>query len=289
MAEQTARSEAPATGTGTLTQLYLGLVWLGTSMWTAHASLIGSAADLSGPLGAAAAALPGVVAATLVTGASIAQAASSRFRGAGRRLLAGLALGTLFGIAAAAGIRFGYGTESSITVLAMVVGAASVLGGVAAILPNPVLEAALWATTWVFFAGVIFGVLQPQLTALLGAGAAATAAAQASANAQFTYLQSALTGLIAGVYAYRSVRGEPSARPWYLVAGAFPGLLLLAAEGLTRLGGRSLADLLHDNAAGNAALVQLSDYARLRHGLIVLAVGAVVAGAAGVRNSGRDD
>jgi hypothetical protein len=79
----------------------------------------------------------------------------------GGRLLAGLALGTLFGVLAAAGIRFGYGAESSITVFAVIVAEASVLGGALAILPNAVLEAALWATTWAFFAGVIFGVLQP--------------------------------------------------------------------------------------------------------------------------------
>src|SRR5262245_46396069 len=97
--------------TGSLTQLYLGLVWLGTTSYTAHATISGS--NFSGALGAAVAALPGLVAATLVTGASIGAAAGAHLRSAGRRLRAGLALGTLFGLAAAAGIRFAYGGGAS--------------------------------------------------------------------------------------------------------------------------------------------------------------------------------
>src|SRR5262245_58813203 len=141
-----AKTERATGSTGTLNQLYLGLVWLATSMWTAHATVTGAGEGISGAFAAAAEALPGVIAATLVTSAGIGHAASSRFRGPGGRLLGGLALGTLFGLVAAAGLRFGYGSESSISVFAITVGAASVLGGALAILPNPVLEAALWAT-----------------------------------------------------------------------------------------------------------------------------------------------
>jgi hypothetical protein len=49
---------------------------------------------------------------------------------------------------------------------------------------HTVLEVALWATTWVFFAGVIFGVLLPQLSTLLGGGPTADPGAQAAANAR---------------------------------------------------------------------------------------------------------
>jgi F0F1-type ATP synthase assembly protein I len=290
MADETiARPDAPAISSGTGTQVFLGLLWLGTSMWVAHATINGTDDDISGTLGSAAAALPGVVAATLVTTASIASAASSRFPGAGRRLLVGLATGVLFGAAAAAGIRFGYGSASSITVLAITVGVASVLGGAAAALPNSVLEACLWATTWVFFAGVIFGVLQPQLTRLLGGGPTADLAAQTTADTRFTYAQSVLTGLIAGVYASRSLRGEQYARAWYLVAGALPGLLLVAAEGLTRAGGESLVNLVQGFAPDETVLLALSDVARLRHGLIVLAVGGAVATLAARRTGSSSD
>src|SRR5262245_49991130 len=97
---------------GTLTPLYFGLVWLGTTMYAVHATITGRG-NVSGALGAAAGALPSVVAATLVTGASIGAAAGQRFRSAGGRLLAGLALGVLFGLAAAAGIRLAYGDGGS--------------------------------------------------------------------------------------------------------------------------------------------------------------------------------
>jgi len=87
------RAHAPTTCSGTLTQLYLGLVWLGTSMLTAYATITAPGSEPAGALGAAAAALPAVIGATLVTSASIGHAASSRFRGAGGRQLAGLGLG----------------------------------------------------------------------------------------------------------------------------------------------------------------------------------------------------
>src|SRR4029453_1183309 len=115
---------AKDTATGTITQLFVGLVWLGTTMYTAHVTITGGGPIVSGALGAAAAALPGVVAATLVPGASIGATAGSRARGAGGRLPAGPALGTLFGLPAAAGMRLAYGGGASIISLAMTVGAA---------------------------------------------------------------------------------------------------------------------------------------------------------------------
>jgi hypothetical protein len=287
--DTTTQTDTPATSSGTGTQVFLGLLWLGTSMYIARATINGTANDLPGVLGEAASALPGVIAATLVTSASIASAASSRFPGAGRRLLTGLAVGVLFGLAVAVGIRFAYGTASSITVLAVTVGVASLLGGAAAMLPNSVLEAGLWATTWVFFAGVIFGVLQPNLTALIGGGPTATPAAQATADTRFIWAQSALTGLLAGFYSFRNLRGERPALPWYLVAGALPGLLLLTAESLTRLGGSSVVNLVTGFSVDEPALAELTDFARLRHALVVLLVGGIIGLIAGARSAGRSD
>ena len=269
MAKDITDTDTEPVATGTLTQLYLGLVWLGTTMYTAHATITGSGENLSGALGAAAAALPGVVAATLVTGASIGAAAGPRFRSAGGRLLAGVVLGTIFGLAAAAGIRYAYGGEPSIMVLAITVGAASVVGGVLAVLPGVVLEAGLWGATWVFFAGVIFGVLQPNLVKLLGSGEAA--------NTRFVLGQSLVTGLAAAFYTLQFLRVERNRVLWYLVGGALPGLVLLGAEWLTRTGGSAVAQLVHGLRTESPALVGLSDSARLRHGLIVLALGGLIA------------
>jgi hypothetical protein len=75
---------AKDTATGTITQLFVGLVWLGTTMYTAHVTITGGGEIVSGALGAAVRGLPGVVAATLVTGASIGAAAGSRVPERGR-------------------------------------------------------------------------------------------------------------------------------------------------------------------------------------------------------------
>jgi hypothetical protein len=265
--------------TGTLTQLTLGLVWLGTTMYAAHATITGGGADLSGALGAAVAGLPGAVAATLVTGASIGAAAGSRVRSAGRRLVAGTALGTLFGLAVAAGIRFTYGGGPSIMVLAITVGAASIVGGALAVLPAAVLKAGLWGTTWVFFAGVVFGVLQSNLVKLLGNGEAA--------NTRFVQAQSLVTGLVAALSTLRFLRGERSRVLWVVVVGALPGLVLLGAEWLTRAGGSAVAQLVHGFRTESPALIELSDSARLRHALTVLAVGGLIAILVGASRSPR--
>jgi hypothetical protein len=269
MAKGSFDPDATSVATGAMTQVSVALVWLGTTMYTAHATITGSAEFVFRPLGAAAAALPGVVAAALVTGASIGAAAVQRVRSAGGRLLAGLALGALLGLAAAAGIRFAYGAGASIMMLAITVGVASIVGGGLAVLPGGVLKAGLWGTTWVFLVGVIFGVSQPGLLKLAGSGEAA--------SARFVLGQSLVTGLVAAFCTLRLLRVDGYRVLWYLVGGALPGLLLLGAEGLTRAGGSAVAHLTHGFRGDSPALVELSDSARLRHALIVLTVGGLFA------------
>jgi hypothetical protein len=268
VAEKTStKTESPTGSTGTLTQLFLGLLWLATTMWTAHATIKGGGADASGVLGAAAAALPGVIAATLVTGASIGHAASGRFSGPLGRLFAGVGMGILFGLAVAAGIRFAYGSDDAIMKLALVVGVASVVGGALAVLPDKVVDAGLWATSWVFFAGIIFGVLQDPLLDLLGGAPAAT---------RFVYIQSVLTGLFAAQQGYRwLVWGRPNVA-WHFVTGALPGVLLLIAEYLTRIGGSPLSAIVNGYSADDPALIDATPSTRVRHAVIVLVVGGFV-------------
>jgi Nucleotidyl transferase AbiEii toxin, Type IV TA system len=270
MAEDTADTGTKSVATGTITLLCVGLVWLGATMYTAHATITGRGENISGVLGAAAAALPGVVAATVVAGASIGAGAGRRRRSAGGRLLAGLALGTLVGLAAAAGIRFAYGGgAASIVTLAITVAAASIVGSALAVLPGEVLAAGLWGTTGVFLAGVIFGVLEPHVVKLLGSGEAA--------NTRFVVGQSLVTGLAAAFCTLRFLRVGGNRVLWYLVGGALPGLVLLGAEWLTRAGGPAVAQLVHGFRTKSPALVELTDSDRLRHALIVLAVGGLIA------------
>jgi hypothetical protein len=266
MAKDTAGTGQPV-ARGTLTPLLPALVWLGTTIYSVHATITGRGEHLSGVLATAAAALPGLVAAMLVAGASIGGAAGAGLRSPGGRLRVGLALGALFGLAAAVGIRTAYGGGASIVVLAVTV-AASIAGGALALLPGEVLKAGLWGTTWVFLAGVIFGVLQANLLKLLGSGE--------SAKSQFVLGQSLVTGLAAGLSTLLFLRVERHRVLWYLVSGALPGLVLLGAEWLTRAGGSAVAQLTHGFRSESPALIELSHSAASRHALIVLAAGALI-------------
>jgi hypothetical protein len=279
------RSGFSLAGSGTGTQLFLGLLWLGITVWTTHATLTTSEDGPSGALGAAVAELPGIVTTAMVTGASIASAAASRSQRALVRLLVGLVAGLLFGAAVAVGLRYAYGAERSITVLAVTVGLACLVGGLAAALPNTVLESSLWAVSWVFFAFLILGVLQPQALKMLGGGPTATPAAQASADGKFVLITAVAAGLLSAVQGYRFLRMEHHALPWYLVTGALPGLILLAGEALTTLGGASLSRIVHGFTPGDAPVQTLTSAARIRDALIVLAVGGLISLLGGVRTN----
>ena len=260
-------------------------------MWTTDATLTNSEEDISGTIGQAAEALPGIVATTIVTGASIASAAASRFDKALSRLLIGLVAGALFGVAVAFGLRLAYGSDPSITVLAVTVGLASVVGGAFAILPNTVLESGLWAVSWVFFAFVILGLWHPQLVKFLGGGPAADPAAQATADTRVLYLIPIAAGMFAGMHAYRSLRIEGGSALWYVVAGGLPGLMLLASEALTTFGGASLVEVVHGFSADASQLPDLSSFPRVRDGLLVLGAAIIVSllgGLAAIRKSKKE-
>ncbi len=285
MAEDTTakRSAFSLGGTGTGTQLFLGLLWLAITVWTTHATLTTSQDGPTGAIGDAVAALPGIVTTAMVTGASIASAAGSRSQRALVRLLVGLLAGVLFGAAVAAGLRYAYGAGPSITALAVTVGVACVVGGLAAALPNAVLEAALWGVSWVFFAFLILGVLQVQALKMLGGGPTATASAQSTAESRYVLITAVAAGLFGAVQTYRNLGFERQRLGWYLVAGAVPGLILLAGEALTTLGGASLVHIVHGFSAGDAPVVSLTSAARIRDASIVLVVGAIISWIGGAR------
>ena len=67
------------------------LIWLAATMWGAHASIVGNAADAAVALGAAASSLPVVVAASLLAGAAAGLAVAGRFAAGPRRPLRRLA------------------------------------------------------------------------------------------------------------------------------------------------------------------------------------------------------
>jgi hypothetical protein len=265
--------EARPGGLGAGILFLLGLIWLAATMWTAHASIVGNAFDPAVALGSAATALPVVIAASLLAGATAGLLATGRYAadpaGALRRMLVGLAAGAVLGTVCAGVILFGYGVHSSIVMLAVTVGAGSLLGGAAAATPRPVFAAGIAGTFTVFLVGLIFTVLQPWLTKLFGAGE--TIPSQAAAGRTFGYVQSAVSGIVAGLVVFWFLRRHGSrAWPWYLLAGALPGLLLLLTEALTQTGGASLLGIVKGFSEGDRAAVDFLDFARLRNALVVV-------------------
>jgi hypothetical protein len=255
----------------------LGLIWLAATMWTAHAA-ISSSEDASVALANAAGALPVVIAASLLAGATAGLLATGRFApdpsGPLRRLLVGLGAGTVLGALCAGVILFGYGANSSIVVLAITVGAGSALGGAAAMTPRPVFAASIVGTFCLFLLGVVFNVLQPRLIELFGAGE--TLASQAGATTTFAYVQSSVCGIAAGLVAFWFLRRHGSrAWPWYLLAGALPGLLLLLSAALTRTGGASLLGIVRDFSEGDRMARDFIDFSLLRNALVVIFVGGL--------------
>lgn len=266
MAEDTIERTETRESTGTAQELFLSLLWLATTMYVAHGTLRGVPPG-EGVLGAAREAMPDLILSSLVTGAALGAAAASRFARAGWRVPVGLGIGLGFGLLAAFAMRMVYGTEQPITVLALTVCLTTVAGGAFAMLPGEIVDGGLWSMTWVAFLGVMFPVW------LLSLGEDSFLAD--------TRIQAAIMGVVA-LYALQRLRGEKRPWFWYPLAGALPGLLLLGAELLTRLGDGTLAKLVAGDQAGAGSLLEPSAE-QLRNALIVIAVGGTLCLLAGVR------
>jgi hypothetical protein len=65
--------------------------------------------------------------------------------------------------------------------------------------------------------------------------------------------------------------------PWYLLAGALPGLVLLIGYVVTRIGGAALLQLVSDFSPGDRFVVGYGNNARLSNALVVGFVGGIVA------------
>jgi hypothetical protein len=273
VAEDTiAGAETRRGSTGTGQEVFLALLWLGTTLYVAHATL-GTAPPTGGALGAAVEAMPDLILASLLTGASLGAAAGSKFRGPGGRLFAGLAIGAAFGVIALFGMRMVYGATPPITLLAATVGVTTLVGGAFAVLPTEIVDGGIWSMTWVAFLGVMFPVW------LLGLGDDSFLAD--------TRFQAVLMGLV-GLMALQKLRGERRPWFWYPLAGALPGLWLVTAEYLTRFGGSVLSKAIQGAGSGPESLLQRSSE-QLRIALIVLAVGGTVCLLASIRTLVRSD
>jgi hypothetical protein len=235
-------------------------------------------------LGDAALALPNVIAAALVVGATTALAATlgapawlaNRVPEGRRRLITGLVCGAVLGAICGGLVVYGYGAYARVAVVAASVGVGCLLGGAMAALPRAVLAAGLVATFGTLLIGLIAGTLQPGLVGLFGGRT--TLASLATASWEVAYTVSIVAGLVSGISAFWFLRRYGSrAWPWYLLAGALPGLLLLVTELLTRTGGSPLLDVVRRLDEGDRLVVDFTAWSRLRNAMVVTFIGGLAA------------
>ena len=295
-------------GAGLLAVLALG--WLVAMLWSAEATISAGAGGLA--ITAAAYSLPGVISAVLVAGAALGLVAVA---GLGRRfpalpveragLRSAVAFGTglAVGVAGASTIVVAYGTGTASMVLAGTVAAAGTVGGaIAAVRGQHLVASVVAAALAVFAVGFLLNLFKDPLLSLYGLGD--TEASRVSAYGWFAATAAIASGLAAGLVAFGFLRraerrGEaaqtgdaaPAAGtartgysdggglrwPAYLAAGAGPGLLLLVAEVITRVGGARVLTLAGEVSDNDRTAQAWLDGSRINYALVVLFVGAIVA------------
>ncbi|GGL89886.1 hypothetical protein [Micromonospora yangpuensis] len=270
----------------------LGIAWLAAMLWSTRAA-IGSAEAGSTAISLSAFALPGVISAALVAGAAVALAATNLLarRTADRatlRFLIAVGTGLLVGVATATAINLTYLDTATTNVIAGTAAAAAIIGGaVAAARTAPVVGAAVLSGLGVLLFVVAFSRARSPLFDLYGGDGGSQEALVSAAN-WVSRTESLLAGLLAGLLAFgylrwarrHAARRDPDAAdlrwPAYLLAGAGPGLLLLTAEVILRIGGRSLLDLASALSDADAVAQTSLGTSRIDNGIWVLFVGALV-------------
>ncbi len=280
----------PAPGATVLALLALG--WLAAMLWSTREAITSAAAGVTA-ISLSAFALPGVISAALVAGAAVALAggnllarrygdwATLRFAGA-------IGGGMLVGLAAAVAINLTYFDTSTTNVIAGTTAAAAIIGGaLAGARTAPAIGAVVTAALGTLIFVVAFSRARDPLFDLFGAGDSQESLINAAKWVSRT--ESLVAGLLAGLLAFgyltwarrRAVRRDPEAPalrwPAYLLAGAGPGLLLLLAEVIIRVGGRSLLDLASALSEADAVAQTSLGTSRVDNGIWVLFVGALTA------------
>jgi hypothetical protein len=273
--------DAPATGDArrdwspaVLAALAVG--WLGATLWSAHGTLAGSSGVQA--LNQAALALPFVVTASLIAGVAVGFAAVRLAAPRLPRVVAGPAGGLVTGVVVAALILVGYGTTSSLVVLAAGVGAASLLGGaISAVRPPAIVGAAVAGALAWFLLGLMEAAFYSRLLAFFGAGT--SAASRVDASHRLALATAVAGGILAGVVAYRYLRPRAEGLQWpaYLAAGAGPGLLLLLADLVALTAGAQLRSLAAASSEADRAALYWSSNVGINTAMVVLFLGAITA------------
>ncbi|MFI7578096.1 hypothetical protein [Micromonospora sp. NPDC049497] len=282
--------EALAPGTPVLALLALG--WLAAMLWSTREAINSAAAGITA-LSLSAFALPGVISAALVAGAAFALFGVDLLarRGSDRatlRFVAAIATGLLVALAAAFAVNLTYADNATTNVIAGTTAAAAIIGGaVAGARTAPVVGSVVAAALGTLVFVVAFSRARDPLFDLFGAGD--TEESLLNAAKWVSRTESLLAGLVAGLLAFayltwarrRATRVDadaPALRwPAYLLAGAGPGLLLLVAEVILRVGGRELLDLASALSEADAVAQTSLGTSRIDNAIWVLFVGALTA------------
>jgi hypothetical protein len=271
---------------GTVVIAGLALAWLAATMWSAHATILGSADSVLLALTRAALCLPSLIVASLLAGGAVGLLAMERLAGripvlrnrrAGR-YVTGVGAATAVGLAAGALVLAGYGTSDPILVLAAAVTSASLLGGIlAGTQPVPVVGAGLVGLLGWIAVGLLQALLRGRLLSAIGTGS--TVASWVLASNRLTLAVAMAGGLVAGVLAYAYLRRARMSPRWpaYLVAGGGAGLLLLVADVVTVVGGAQLLRLAASLSPEDRAVIAYLSESRITTGLVVFFAGALTA------------
>lgn len=255
-----------------------GLLWMAGLLWSARATITGGQ-DVYMEVTSTAYALPGAISASLVAGAAVSLAVL-HFR---KRALSAT---IRFAIATGAGLIVGLlGALSMLTintegwVYAVVAGsvaaAATIGGALGGVRPASVVAATCWAAIAVFLVGAGLTFVQDVLFGMFGAGD--SPASRVGAANYYSLTQSVLSGLVAGVLVFFLLRRSGLRWPFFVAAGAGPGVLLIVAEVLTRTAGARVLELAGKVSELETSVQRLLSETRLNSALIVLFVGAITA------------
>lgn len=274
-----ARTDRERTGVW-ITLLVLSLVWLAVILGSAHLSIARDATQAAAAVGTAALALPGVILACMLAGTAAGLLGSARFADADagwiRRVLVAIGGGVIIGLAVAAIITGQYGHGPAITVLAAAAIAAAAVGGAVTIVrPIGAIGGGLAAMLGMLAVGAGLALVQHPVKSLLGAGE--TIGSQVNAANGLFYISALLSGCAAGLIAFLFLRRRGYRWPWVALAGALPGLILLASELVTRLGGMPLLSAVGQLSIFDKFMVDDSASHRFVNAQIVGFVGAIVA------------
>jgi hypothetical protein len=257
-----------------------GLLWMAAVLWSARATItLRGSAEME--VTSTAYALPGAMSASLVAGAAVALAVVAvvsrrRTLGATARVAVATGAGLVVGLLGALPVITINTAGWVYAVVGGSVAAAATVGGALAGFRVPrVVTAVCWGAIAVFAVGVLLTFLQDMLFGLFGAGD--SSASRAGAAGWYGLTQAVVSGLVAGLLGYLLLRRTQPPWPWYALAGAGPGLLLVVSEILTRTAGARVLDLAARVSELELTVQRMLSGSRLNSALIVLFVGAITA------------